>query len=705
MLHIIVFHYGSIASSLRAAIYLDFQASFIYDFLYAKNKLEVSWMVFKNPLLLLSLSVFIAGCAANMSSDNEKVIATVGGKNITYGEFKTQYNQNSYERADTLSKAEDKAKFLNLLVDYHLKLLDAQKLHLMDDPAIKSEISSYEGQLATSYILENEITVPMVKEIYDRRKFEVRADQVFLPFQRDSLGREDTLKSYENALDVIKQLKAGVPVDSMLHKYRGGDTYYLTAGTFLQYPGGKEFEDLLYTLKPGEVASYPVRTTFGYLVVKLTDKRPRVESVRASHILIRIAGNSPADTLKAYNDAMAIMDSIKSGVAFDSLAMRNSADKYSAVKGGDLGYFARGQMVREFDNAAFNLKVGEIAGPVRTRFGYHIIKLTDIKQILPFSEEEESIRQSYLNGGFKVDKANFVKDVESKSGFAENNQNIWYMYSKLDTNKQFYQLDLDSLFSPAERAKAVFTFDQSSGTIDTIIGTIESDNTKGQLKASWSDLQSVVDQVAEDMVLAHYSLAKARTYPSFDSLITQYENGILIYHLEQQEIWNKVTTSDSVLMAYYKGHTEKYQWPRRVDFSEIFVTDDSSAKALYGMARDGANFDTLAAKYTKRRGYEKKCGDWGPVADSTNELAIKAFDAAQGTLLAPIRFEGGYSIVRVNKFLPAGPKTFDEARGDVSSDYQEMESKRIQNEWLESLRKDFGVSIDEKTFDELIAKE
>ena len=179
---------------------------------------------------------------------------------------------------------------------------------------------------------------------------------------------------------MIKRLQGGTPLDSLAKKYRAGDTYYITAGNYLQYPGGREFEDMLYSLNPGEVGQAPIRTTYGYVVVKLTEKKPRVESVRASHILIPIKGSSPGDTLKAYNEALAIMDSIKQGVDFGKLALDNSSDKYSAEKGGDLGFFSRGMMVKEFDEAAFNMAVGQLVGPVRTRFGYHIIKLTDVKQ-------------------------------------------------------------------------------------------------------------------------------------------------------------------------------------------------------------------------------------------------------------------------------------------------------------------------------------
>ncbi len=91
--------------------------------------------------------------------------------------------------------------------------------------------------------------------------------------------------------------------------------------------------------------------------------------------------------------ALATVDSVvaelKAGVSFDSLVVKYSDDTGTKNKGGDLGFFERRMMVKEFDEAAFNLEVGEISDPVQTNFGYHIIKLTDKMDYPSFDEERE----------------------------------------------------------------------------------------------------------------------------------------------------------------------------------------------------------------------------------------------------------------------------------------------------------------------------
>ena len=526
-------------------------------------------------------------------------------------------------------------------------------------------------------------------------------DQVFIPFAG---GSDDTLKAYDEAVDVIKELKAGTPVDSLIRKYKGGDTYYITAGNYLQYKGGREFEDLLYSLNPGETGSLPVRTSYGYLVIKLTDRRPRVESIRASHILIPIQGTGPNDTLKAYNEALAIIDSIKQGVDFSKLALDNSSDKYSAQKGGDLGFFSRGMMVRPFDEAAFDLKIGQVAGPIRSRFGYHIIKLTDVKQPPSFAEAKDKIRETYLNGGYKLDLPAFEDQLKAKYNYKVDNETLRFLYSKIDSTKGFVGTDFDSILIPADLQKTLFTFDKFAGTIDTFLSIARTGDGPKTTPMNWQNLSSLVDESVAPTLLSYYADLEAPTYTEFDSLIKQYENGILIYQIEQKNVWGKVVSSDSVLKPYYFDHIGKYNWPNRVDLSEIEVFSDSLSNFIYDSLKAGGNLDSLAAKYTKRPGMSEKDGQWGLFADSANALSVTAMTMKEGEFSRPIRFENGYSIIRVNKFVPSAPKTFEEARAEVSSDYQEAESKKIQDDWIESLRKQFGVQIDNKTFHDLIAQ-
>lgn len=662
-------------------------------------------MSVKHLAYLLVLSLFTAGCAANINVA-DKVVAEVGGKKITYGEFVQQYRQNVIPNSDTANSVASKKNFLDLLVNYNLKLLDARRAHLLEQPAIKSEMKSYEAQLAVGYVLEHEITDPMVRKIYERRKFEVRAKQVFVRIRPDStFPHGDTLKAYNEAVSAIKDLKEGAPIDSLIHLYQGGDTYYITAGTFLRYKGGEQFENMLYSLKPGEVGSVPIRTSFGYLVVKLEERKPRYQSVRASHILIQIKGKTPADTLEAYNKAVAILDSARSGVSFARLAESYSADTVSGKKGGDLGWVSRGMMVRPFDEALFNMnKVGEMVGPVRTRFGYHIIKLTGIRPVPPFAKMKSELRGNYLNTGYQNDYESFLARLKNKYSFRLNEPAIAILDSTLKPTVAFSGTDFDSLLTPSELQDSLFMYDNEVGTVDTVIAITKSKGRFSNALMTPGNIEKMVEDAGNDMVLMHYAVAKARTYPEFDSLMSKYEDGIMIYQIEQQEVWGKVAKSDSVLKPYFLAHASEYVWPRRVDLSMIAVRTQPLADSLQGLLKSGADFDTLAARFDANKELSEKAGHWGLFPDSSNALAIEAFRMKAGEFSAPKLYEGLWSIVKVNKFVPPEPKTFEEARGEVSADYQQYESNKLQTEWLHRLRQEFGVKVYQKTFDELVSK-
>lgn len=137
--------------------------------------------------------------------------------------------------------------------------------------------------------------------------------------------------------------------------------------------------------------------------------------LRASHILV--------DTEKEAQDIHA---RIKKGESFAELAKKYSKDKGSADKGGDIGYFARGKMVPEFENAAANLKPGEVSEPVKTRFGYHIIKLTDIKQgkRASFEQSAESIQRQLLGEKRKKLFDAYVDKLKGDMKVVKNEENL-----------------------------------------------------------------------------------------------------------------------------------------------------------------------------------------------------------------------------------------------------------------------------------------
>jgi peptidyl-prolyl cis-trans isomerase C len=149
---------------------------------------------------------------------------------------------------------------------------------------------------------------------------------------------------------------------------------------------------------------------------KNPDKFKEEESVRASHILIRVDEKAdPAAKKKARAEIDAVLKQVKAGGDFAKLAQQHSQDG-SASQGGDLNYFTKGQMVGPFDKVAFELKPGQVSDVVTTQFGYHIIKVVDHKigRTVPFEEAQGKIKE-FLTGQKKKQHADsFIEGLKKK---------------------------------------------------------------------------------------------------------------------------------------------------------------------------------------------------------------------------------------------------------------------------------------------------
>ena len=242
------------------------------------------YSMYKKLIILFSfiLSFLIISCSPKHS---EIILSKYDDNAVTMGEFEKQYEKNvgNLEAAknDSLSKYKN---FLDLYTNFKMKLRDAYVRGFYSDPELNKELLDYEKKVGVTFLLEKQIVAPAVKDLYNKRKWELRVSHIMIV--PDSSGEEAARKLAQSVLDSIKN---GADFSEMAARYSkdrysaktGGDIYYFTAG---QLP--VEFEDAAYSLKPGELYPNIVRTKYGFHIIKLTDKRERVPQIRASHILI-----------------------------------------------------------------------------------------------------------------------------------------------------------------------------------------------------------------------------------------------------------------------------------------------------------------------------------------------------------------------------------------------------------------------------------
>jgi peptidyl-prolyl cis-trans isomerase SurA len=650
-------------------------------------------------VIMLCTFPFLFSSCTKQSSDI--ILADVGPEKVTVTDFEHQLSKNSggWEAAKNLPEAE-KEKYLDLLVKFRLKILDAYQRGLDKDPEVLRDIQEYEPSLAASFFLDKVVVAPGLRLLYDRRKEEVRASHILFRFPPDPTPA-DTLSAWKKASDVLKKAMAGEDFAKLAEKFsddystrrNGGDIYYFSSGFTVP-----SFEDACFQLQAGQIYPTPVRTPYGYHVIKLTDRKPSRGEVKASHIMVRFHGQPPTpdDTLKAYAKIKALQDSLLAGADFAELAKAHSEDKGSAAAGGDLGFIQRRRAVQPFDEAAFSLAVGKVSGIVRTPFGYHLIKVTAEKPLGSFDEMKSALREVYQKNRYTYDYDNYIRGYKTAVGFKFDNEVVDTLMSDSDSTKTCADSLWDQAISGQVRQKPVFTFvaDSVRVTLDSVISVMKKDPEFGKTHLKAENIRKTLDKIAERSLIGYRTRNLESEYPEFKQTLKEYKEGVLLYRLEQQQVWNKVSVNDSLLHAYFQEHRDQYTTPDRVNFQEIFVSGDSSeALQLLDSLKVGVDFGDLASRHTMRVNYRKKKGEWGFQTVGENDLTKKAWTLEVGQVSGIVRFQNGCSIIKVVGKEESRPKTYEEALPDVSGQYHDYAANRLEEQWLDGLRKEYKVTL------------
>lgn len=756
--------------------------------------------------LSLVLMVVMFGCAP---SRQDQIVATVGNNKIMLGEFENLFvKTNGSPESAAQSTQEEREKFLGLVTNFRLKLMDAYSNDLDKSPEIISEVNLYKGSLTSSFLTEREVTRPGIRKLYEDRKTEYRAIHILLSYLQSATSH-DSIAAYAKAYDLIAKLKAGEDFGTLAAehsqdpggKQNKGDLYYFTSGQMVG-----PFEEAAKNMQPGELLGHPVRTQFGLHIIKLVDKRPAPGEIRCSHIMARFSSPDPTpeDTALAFAKIAAVRDSLAAGTDFAELAKRNSADPGSAPNGGDLGWFSRRRWVFEFDEAAFKLKPGERSGIVRSRYGYHLIKCTDSRAPKTFEESEKELQQLYQQTRFQDDYRKLVNRLKVETQFSMD-QTIFSRFSNsLDTLKTLKDARWTDSLSADLRKSTLFRLGQNVATVDSVVTILKQRSDLANTSLKPAAFRGSIDKVAEQLIFATKSASTEREYPEFGRLMNEYTEGILLYQVEQENVWGKIAVNDSSMRAFFNTNRGRFTFPDRVDFEEIRSVNDSVARAFLAQARAGNSFSEIAAIDSARmkrknnftgtvtKGSTKIPADLlaslQTVADEmiadvqlrvhlishpdtvggksrdaslaekrlqhveayltgkgvpanriqaytrpvqknvtstderarqnlkididligrrasmvgkverlltpvgTDDRSVRADSLEIGQISSPFRYKNGISLVRLFGRDKAREKTFEEAGTELSSTFQEYESKRLEREWLDRLRAVYPVT-------------
>jgi peptidyl-prolyl cis-trans isomerase SurA len=651
-------------------------------------------------MLILGVPLFIVilfiGCGAS-----NPILATIGDEKITLRSFEDNFvkNNGGWDTSAATS-FEDRQKFLDLLVQFKLKVKEARAQGLEKDSAIVSEMDSYNTSVAQSYMIEKEVVEPGVQKFYDRKKEEIRASHILFRLQRNATP-EDTLMAYIRAVNAIDQIPY-TPFDSLASRYsedpsvksNHGDLGFFTSDRMVP-----EFGDVCFLLKPGEYTKRPLRTQYGYHVIKVTARRQNPGSVRISHILLRF-NESSSDTAAVRDTVWMLYKRLKSGARFKEVVQKYSQDPQSIANNGDIGFYERDRIPPAVADVFYQLQIDSISEPMRFNYGYHIFQLTEKKPIPSFEEMQKDLKSQYQQVRYQYDDKNYVEKLKAQYRVLIDSTVVNMLISKIDTTKTAGNENWkDTLSTEILQTTLIHCTSHPFKVKDFADKVITTNEYKGYLLTPanvWLLVTKFVDVVALEQHARH----AAERHPVLAQLLQEYEEGTLLYRIEQDEVWKKVMVNDSLLREYYNAHMENYRWPERVNFAEIYTKTDSVAKVAYKKVKSGKDFMGVAQEYTNRLGYQEKKGVWGFQLFTFNDLSLKASTMAIDSITAPFKFETGWSIIKALGRDSAHVKTFEEAMPEVASAYQEVASKQREQEWIEALKKKYPVTINKEALTE-----
>jgi len=659
------------------------------------------------------------------------VLATVGDEEVLYRDVERAFQKN-LTRRDTPFKdvpRDTALDFIRLYTNYRLKVASARDRDMHEDPAVMADIENNRKLLSETWYFDHAFANARIDELARRRTKEVKAAIILCAVTNPETKKWDTTASLAKANAIIAQLNAGANFEKLARDSSddretgesGGELPWISGGSII-----KVVEDEAYSMKVGAHSTQPVISRFGYFIVKVYDMQPR-EVVKFRHILLQKKEDRDSAGIDALADSLLTILNAKPaqqqkllrarGIeptddAFSDLAKKYSDDKVSAEKGGFLGsaYSRSGGMesngsrlVGDFEKAVFNLKDGQISGKVHTVFGVHLI-IRDSTRLPDEQMERDAAKRTYRRLYFEDDKRNLYDSLKAEYGYRWVEEVKAKLLSSIDTTKNTSDSSWWKPLSDAFQSQDVYELpDGASITVGSFVDSLRQRMDMRGYTLNSSGFERAMNKIVDPMVLDQATADLDEQYPEFKALLQEFSDGILLFKVEEQEVWSKLKFDTVGAQAFYD--TTKTRWMTETQYrlSEIFVLNDSAAQDIKMRLDKGGNFAELAAEHTQREGGREKRGSLGVVTAKTNTAARKVVEAGtkQGQVLGPIRDGRGFVLIRVDEILPPRQKSFDEALPELATAYQDALQQKLTTAWLNGVRKDHPVTLNTKTINSI----
>ncbi len=634
----------------------------------------------KKPFIISALAC-AAILSASASKNADPVLMTINGKDVRQSEFEYLYHKNNLQQLAPQSIDE----YIEMFIVYKLKVADAEAAGLHQTDAFTKEFNGYCAELSRPYLRDSIVEKRLVEEAYARMATSRKVSHIMLP-----LGSTyDEKEANRMKLDSIRTAIVNGSADfgEMAVRYssdrsarvNNGSMGYINVNSY-PYP----FEKTAWETPVGEISPVIEDAPFGFHIIRVEDERPNPGKVEARHILKLTNGLSEEEGTAKKAQIDSIYNLLASGGDFDAIARAESEDPGSAANGGRLGWFGPGEMVKEFEDAAFGLKDGGISAPFKTAYGYHIVQTLAHRGIGSLAEESERIKAAISRDMRSVmPETERMAQLKAELGVKIDSTGLMQARSRMTGD------------SPAEQLRSlqadnslIATVGNRTISIGDVINYIPSNVLEGANDA-FTVLNSGLENKINETVVEETRKNLAENNSEYRNLTNEYRDGILLFEISNRNVWERSTSDTEGLQKFFSANRAKYTWDKpHYKGYVIFATNDSIAgEAQKYLAANQVENDSLVsvmrANYGRNIKIEKVVTGKGENAIVDNVAFNGERPEAPGRWTAWFGYAGR---------VIDTPEEANDVRGAVASDYQQQ----LESEWIEALRKKYKVKLNKK---------
>ena len=660
--------------------------------------------------IFVLVSFLMPALLVNAQSKLDKqVLMTIGDKNITVKEFTDVYEKNNLKGEVIEKKSVD--EYLDLFTVFRMKVMEAEAQQLDTSAKFQSELAGYRKQLAKPFMSSDDITDELLEEAYQRKLKDIRASHILIRCDKHALP-SDTMKAYNRAMDIRKKaLAKDADFEELAVRYsedpsardmkatdqtparpgNRGDLGYFTVFDMV-YP----FETGAYNTKEGEI-SMPIRSDFGYHIIKVTSVTDAMGTIQAAHIFLQVPFDASEDEVAAAKQkADNIYAELKAqnGANWNEAVKNYSDDRGTLARNGALSSFTVSRIVPQFIEVCKTLEVDEFSKPVRTSYGFHIIKLLGKTGVNSFEKEAKGLSERIEKDmRSKKSEEMVLKQIREEYNFKSNDKNIEAFLGTVDSTI------LNKAYKPAASVNMDATLFSINGEVTKVSDFVEYINkhmTQQKYVTPATYAYQLYESFSNEKMMDYADAHLEEKYPEFAALVKEYRDGILLFDLMDREVWDKAVKDTLGLQDYHNRHADKYMWGERVKATIVTVTKPESLPKVKALIDAGTSLDSLR-NVMQRDSINYAFVRTGFYQHGDNQYVDQTEWKTGVMNEIPSTVDQTTTLVFIRELRESEPKTLREARGLVTSDYQ----VELEENWVKALKEKYPVTVDEKALDKV----